>query len=319
MRSEHPYPGLRPFRRDETDIFFGREEQTDELLTRLEHSSFLAVVGPSGCGKSSLVKAGMIAGLETGFMASAGARWRMAEMRPGNHPLRRLAAALTEETALREERGHDPDDVAFLLATLRRGPLGLAEVLRETPLPPHTNLLVLVDQFEEIFRYQREGDAEEAGAFVKLLLETARQEDLPVYVVLTMRSDFLGRCALFRDLPEAMNDSQYLTPRLTREQRQASIVGPARVFGGNVDPALVNHILNEVSADPDQLPIMQHLMMRMWSLAGGDGGAHGPTLTLDHYEKAGGLKHALSQHANEAFNELDPKPTFRGGRSRRRR
>jgi len=102
---------------------------------------------------------------------------------------------------------------------LRRGPLGVVEALQGTPLPADTNLLILVDQFEEIFRFEREGGRDEADAFVSLLLETARQRG-PVYVVITMRSDFFGDCAIFEGLPEALNESQYLTPRLTREQRR---------------------------------------------------------------------------------------------------
>ena len=77
--SDTPYPGLRPFRADEADIFFGRERQTDDLLARLAAHRFLAVVGPSGCGKSSLVAAGMMPALATGFMATAGAHWRVAK------------------------------------------------------------------------------------------------------------------------------------------------------------------------------------------------------------------------------------------------
>lgn len=105
MSSYLPYPGLRPFRRDETDIFFGREEQTDQLLEKLVHSRFIAVVGPSGCGKSSLVKAGMIAALEAGFMVNAGSDWRVAEMRPGDHPLKNLADAMMKKSVLGTEIG----------------------------------------------------------------------------------------------------------------------------------------------------------------------------------------------------------------------
>lgn len=308
MNGALPYPGLRPFRRDETDIFFGREEQTDQLLKILGHRRFLAVIGPSGCGKSSLVRAGMIGGLESGLMAHVGVRWRVAEMRPGTEPMRKLAHALLAERALGEERAGDADAVAFLHATLRRGPLGLVEVLRETPLSAGTNLLLLVDQFEEIFRLNRNHGRDEADAFVALLLATAAQREAPVYVVLTMRSDFLGDCALFAGLPEAMNASQYLTPRLTREQRRAAIVGPARVFDGDVAPDLVNHLLNAMGSDPDQLPLMQHLLMRMWTqpLADGHAANGGPTLTLADYEAAGGLDDALSRHADKAYAELDP-------------
>src|ERR1019366_1426530 len=117
---------------------------------------------------------------------------------------------------------------------------GVVEVLRETPLPEATSLLILVDQFEEIFRFHRLFRTEEANAFVSLLLESAAQREVPIYVVITMRSDYLGDCAAFQGLPEVLNQSQYLTPRLTRDQRRDAIVCPARVFGGDVEPGLLN-------------------------------------------------------------------------------
>lgn len=300
--SDFPYPGLRPFHRDEVDIFFGRDEQIDQLLTRLGRQRFLAVVGPSGCGKSSLVQAGLLNALETGFLASAGSRWRMAVLRPGNQPLRNLARALLAQEALGPERGGDENSEAFLLATLRRGPLGLVEFRREVALPPNTNLLVLVDQFEEIFRYRQQHDINEADAFVALLLASAAQSELPLYVAITLRSDFLGDCILFAGLPETLNDSQFLTPRLTREQLQEAIIGPARVFGGEVEPALVNRLLNDMGADPDQLPLMQHALMRLWNRANRPSSM---TLTVQDYETIGGLKEALSRHADETYELLD--------------
>ena len=316
--STSPYPGLRAFRPDESDIFFGREEQTDRLLERLQRSHFLAVVGASGCGKSSLVRAGMIAALETGFMADAGSRWRIAEMRPGDRPISRLARALSKSQALGSERAVSTEGAVFLEAALRRGPLGLSEMLQETPLPAQTNLLLLVDQFEEIFRFREKGDMDEADAFVALLLATSQQKEAQVYVVITMRSDFLGDCTLFQGLPEAINESQYLTPRLTREQCRAAIVGPAKVCGGDLEPALVNRLVNDFGPDPDQLPLLQHALMRMWtrvtervSVTGED--ANGTLLvvrsgrvmlTVRDYDALGGLSRALSDHADEVLNEL---------------
>jgi energy-coupling factor transporter ATP-binding protein EcfA2 len=314
-RATAPYPGLRPFRDDEAEIFFGREEQTDQLLEKLQHSHFIAVVGPSGCGKSSLVRAGLIAALETGFLTDAGTTWRIAEMRPGDRPLTRLAYALLAPPALGPERGTDDSETAIVHAMLRRGPLGLIEILRETRLPPNTNLLLLVDQFEEIFRFREQGNADEADAFVALLLASSAQREMPVYVVITMRSDFLGDCALFAGLPEAINDGQYLTPRLSRDQIRAAITGPARVFGGDVEPALVNRLLNEVGPDPDQLPLLQHALMRMWARVkerdahAGSAGPNGEALpsavvTMADYEAVGALSEALSSHADQVFNGL---------------
>ena len=306
-----PYPGLRPFRAEEADIYFGRETQTDALLDRLGRTRLLAVVGPSGCGKSSLVRAGMIASLQTGFMAAAGADWRIADLRPGDRPMARLARALRPFASPAEATEMAQAGALPLIeAALRRGPLGLVEWLRDVGLPPATNLLLLVDQFEEIFRYREKGDRDEADAFVALLLASAAQRELPIYIVITMRSDFLGDCALFGGLPEAINDSQYLTPRLTREQCRLAITGPAKVFGGAVDPALVNRLLNDFGPDPDQLPLLQHALMRMWDRASQRPrtAAQGDMVTIGiaDYEDTGGLTRAMSDHADEVLAELSP-------------
>src|SRR6266446_7034004 len=119
-----PYPGLRPFRQEETDIFFGREEHTDQLLERLADHRFLAVTGLSGCGKSSLVRAGLIPALNRGFVAEAGHRWRVAEIRPGRAPFARLASGLLHPPALAPERAGIAGGADFLEETLRRGPMG---------------------------------------------------------------------------------------------------------------------------------------------------------------------------------------------------
>ncbi len=311
--SDIPYPGLRPFKRDESDIFFGREEQTDQLLEKLSQTRFISVVGLSGCGKSSLVRAGMFAALETGYLSNAGAQWRMAAMRPGNQPLYNLAKTLLEKVVLPRDNKDEADVERLSGVIASHGPLGLVEVLRETPLPEKTNLLLLVDQFEEIFRYYREENLDEAEAFVDLLLTSAEQREVPIYVVITMRSDFIGNCALFHDLPEMLNSGQFLIPRLTREQQRMAAVGPAKVFGGDIEPRLVNRLLEEMGNDPDQLPLLQHCLMRMWFRARTQAGErneseqNGINMTLEDYETTGGLKDALSNHAEEAFAELDQK------------
>jgi hypothetical protein len=313
--SARPYPGLRSFESHEADIFFGREAQVDQILAKLAERWFLALVGTSGCGKSSLSKAGLIPALGMGLIAEAGHRWRVATLKPGESPLHNLAHALLQPGVLgpapeRDDLRPDSDLLDFVGAGLRRGPLGLVEVLSDalTPgagpaLPPGHNLMLLVDQFEEIFRYRRVGDSKEADAFVALLLATVRQTDVPVYVVVTMRSDYLGDCAVFEGLPEMLNESQFLTPRLTRAQRQEAIEGPARVFGGEVEPALVNRLLNDMTPDPDQLPLMQHVLTRLWAMAEAKTGDGPATLRLKDYRDIGGVERALHLHAEEVFKQ----------------
>ena len=313
-RAANPFPGLRPFETDEYRLFFGREGQSDALLERLERSRFLAVVGTSGSGKSSLVRAGLLPALRGGMMAGAGAGWRVALARPGHDPLGNLARALAEDGVLagagaglqREERE------AVIEAMLRAGSLGLVDATRAARLGDE-KLLVVIDQFEELFRFRAAraaNDDDEASAFVKLLLEAARQRDVPVYVVLTMRSDFLGDCAQFQGLPEAINDGQYLIPRMTRDERRFAIVGPVRVARARMTEPLVNRLLNDVGDNPDQLPILQHALMRTWDEWRRKGPEHarvhaaGAKIDVCCYEAIGGMADALSRHADEAYAEL---------------
>jgi hypothetical protein len=303
----NPFPGLRPFESHEAHLFFGRDGQSDELLRRLRRTRFLAVVGTSGSGKSSLMRAGLLPALHGGMMAKAGASWRVAIMRPGADPIGNLAQALHATQLFPTDAALSNYQTSILRAGLSRSSLGLIETCKQASLPANENLLVVVDQFEELFRFKNEaqktGHGDEAAAFVQLLLEAARQQEIPIYVVLTMRSDFLGDCAQFRDLPEAINEGQYLIPRMTREQRRAAITGPVAVAQGKISDRLVNRLLNDVGDNPDQLPILQHALMRTWDYWQAHRQNNEP-LDLRHYDDVGGMNAALSQHADEAYNEL---------------
>ena len=162
----------------------------------------------------------------------------------------------------------------------------MVEWCSEGHLPNNANLLLLVDQFEELFRYQDYAGREEAEAFANLLLESARNVELPVYVTLTMRSEYLGACALIEGLAEAISAGMFLTPRMTRGQCRAAIVGPATVCGIEIEEGLVNRLLNDLAAfapwddrstldqldrlvrRADQLPLLQYCLNRMWVRAG---------------------------------------------------
>ena len=304
----NPFPGLRPFETHEYELFFGREGQSDALISRLQRANFLAVVGTSGSGKSSLVRAGLLPALRGGMMAGAGSGWRISIMRPGSDPIGNLAIALAHEDVLLNAGGGLPaaEAQAVIEATLRRGALGLVEVARLARLAEHEKLLIVVDQFEELFRFRAARPAstsDDASAFVKLLLEASQQSELSIYVVPTMRSDFLGDCAQFQGLPEAINDGQYLIPRMTRDERRFAITGPVGVTRGKITEPLVNRLMNDVGDNPDQLPILQHALMRTWDYWAVHR-SNGEPIDLKHYEAVGTMADALSKHADEAFNEL---------------
>ena len=308
-----PYPGLRPFHYTESDVFFGREEQTQTLLEKLSAHQFISVVGQSGCGKSSLVRAGVIAQLRR--LSGQDGSWWVGAMRPADAPLQNLARALLSKS-LFEQEGAEPvaedaesREFAAVLACLQRGENGLADLLRENPLPPKTNLLIVVDQFEEMCQTSHGANLDEKQAFIALLLASVRQTEFPVYVMTTMRSEFLGEVALFPGLTEMMNASQFIVPLLNVAQQRRAIIEPAQFAGGEVDAALVERILQEMANEPDQLPLLQHCMMRIWlraqaRISPAQADERRVRLTLEDYTAIGGFKNAISHHADETFWKL---------------
>jgi tetratricopeptide (TPR) repeat protein/energy-coupling factor transporter ATP-binding protein EcfA2 len=301
----NPFVGLRPFESEEAELFFGRTEQTTELLQRLHRTRFLAVVGSSGCGKSSLVRAGLIPQLKAGMLVGDRDRWFIAAMKPGEHPRQHLAAALFSPLPETQTGVQETD---FEESIQTSGIAAVTEILSLALNTADANLLFLVDQFEEIFRFTPENSdpqrKEEAADFVSLMLALSEKRLLPIYVVMTMRSDFLGNCDAFYGLPEALNRSQYLVPRLTRKQRREAIEGPIRLYGQSITPRLVDRVLNDMGEESDQLPVMQHAMLRVW-----DYWQQNPDGSLDliHYEAkpVGTIKHALSLHAEEALEGMN--------------
>ncbi|PCH95772.1 MAG: hypothetical protein COB85_04230, partial [Bacteroidetes bacterium] len=304
----NPFPGLRPFSIDESHLFFGREGQSDEILESLAENRFVAVLGASGSGKSSLMYCGLVPILYGGFLTKAGSRWKMIKTRPGGGPIKNLADAIVDSAKEETDKDQKILNRAITTNLLKSGSLGLVEAIRQQTLTKNENILVMVDQFEELFRFKKSRDdnsaINESEAFIKLLVEAANQSEVPIYIVLTMRSDFIGDCSQFQDLTKLINNSNYLIPKMTRNDFREAIMGPVAVGGGKMEPHLVQQLLNDVGDNPDQLPILQHALMRTWNYWA-DNRNEGESMSIEHYEAIGKMEKALSEHANEAFDELN--------------
>src|SRR5438105_2485123 len=154
----NPFPGLRPFNTNESLLFFGRDGLSDMLLQKLHSNRFVAVVGTSGSGKSSLVRAGLLPALRGGFMPKAGSGWRVAIFRPINNPIKNLAIALSEAQLF--PKGQTNQNSEQIEETLRHSSLGLRELVRQARLSRYENLLIVADQFEELYRFEPSSEFE---------------------------------------------------------------------------------------------------------------------------------------------------------------
>ena len=312
LLSNNPFPGLRSFTVEESHLFFGRENQVDEVLTKLAENRFVTVLGISGSGKSSLIHCGVKPVLYGGFMGKTGSNWSVISSRPGSSPIENLSEAFLVKNPSYSEYTEEENLVnkAIISSILRSGPNGLVELSKQYVRDTGDNILIYIDQFEELFRFKSseliEDSDNEAIAYVNLILEAIRQSKVPIYIAMTMRSDFLGNCSIFQGLTQMVNTSNYLVPQMTREQIQLAVEGPVAVGGGEISKRLVKRLLNDVGDNQDQLPILQHALMRTWNFWAENRDSDEP-IDIRHYNAIGRLSQALSQHADEAYEELSPK------------
>ncbi|MBP9927200.1 MAG: hypothetical protein KBF45_14560, partial [Cyclobacteriaceae bacterium] len=307
----NPFPGLRPFTLDDSHLFFGREGQVDEILLKLYNNRSVTIMGYSGSGKSSLMHCGLIPILYGGFMTDSGPHWKVITTRPGSSPIENLSLAAVD--FLVEEGRINTEDIsihkAIINSVLRNSANGLVELTRYLQSSKSDNVFFLIDQFEELFRYKdsdNEDFTNESIAYVNLLLNAVGQRDVPAYISLSMRSDFIGECASFHGLAQMINTSNYLVPQMTRDQKRLAIEGPVAVGGGRISQRLVKRLLSDIGDNQDQLPILQHALMRTWDYWVANREDSEP-MDIRHYNAIGRIAQALSLHANEAYDELSTK------------
>ena len=314
LSAERPFPGLRPFFFDDREFFFGREHQTFALYRLVEHGRFIAVVGSSGSGKSSLVLAGLRKLLEEESADPGGPSWVCLDMRPGASPISKLAKALARLTA--NERSDESmrrrDRIEW---RLHQSSFSFESALEEAGGLGGRTLLLVIDQFEELFRFglaglsSRRAAAEQASVrdeatqLVQILLDADRRRLKDVRVLITMRSDFIGDCAYFHGLSEAVSATQYLVPNLTRGQLEDAITKPIEKAGGTIESELVERLLNDCGDELDQLPVLQHCLMRLWDRAAVVSEAGPRHLTRQTYADVGRMTEALSRHADEVLGQ----------------
>ncbi len=299
-----PYTGLRSFTEEESLYFKGRDEQIDQICQLLEKNKFLMITGASGEGKSSLVYAGLIPNARAGFFKAKYNNWIVVDFRPERSPLSNLSKSLSDKLGLQEQivstelkRGYSSlidlyKSSDYYIDEKNEGWQTLDENEKLNRKRSAANLLILVDQFEEFFtnpeNYLNGKTSVDAQIVVNLILETSKlslQNDLPVYVATTMRSDYIGQCSSFRGLPEHIGFSQFFVPRLKRKELKQVIEEPAMLSGNRISNRLIERLVYDISEGIDQLPILQHALSQIW-LAADHGNAE---MDLIHYAMVGGM------------------------------
>ena len=289
-----PYKGLNYFDEADADLFIGREILTSKLLERVlsldtndrsNNGRFLAIVGASGSGKSSLARAGLVPALR---WSEASTDWQIHILSPTARPLESLAVSLTTES-------DSVSAAATLMDDFTREPRSLQIfVKRKLGLENGSRLLLVVDQFEELFALCR--SEEERTAFINNLL-TASEVDGPVIVVITLRADFYAHCANYPQLRDALAKNQEYIGAMSSEELRRTIEEPAQRGRWEFEPGLVDLLLHDVGHEPGALPLLSHALLETWQRR------RGRTMTLSGYASSGGVRGAIAETAETVFTD----------------
>lgn len=289
-----PYRGLQVFDVEHFPLFFGREALTEWLLeairpTEKKSHSFLAMVGSSGSGKSSLARAGLLAQLKQGKLPGS-ENWPQVVLTPGIKPLESLAIALCSDPIIGKNQNSGD-----LIDHLYKHESQLHWTCRQAlhGLPENYRVVVLVDQFEELFTLCN--DDIERQAFIDNLLAAATDVTGQTLVVLTLRADFYGKCANYPKLADALSDNQFLITPIDEAGLRELIEFPALRTGCELEGGLVDTLLHDVKNQSGSLPLLEYTLTRLWEQR------KVRVLRLSDYQKMGGLEGGLNQHADKIY------------------
>jgi WD40 repeat protein/DNA-binding winged helix-turn-helix (wHTH) protein len=286
-----PWVGLESFDEKHAEIFYGREDETEILATRLRESKFIALVGASGTGKSSLARAGLVPAIRN--ITADGQRWDVKVFRPSNSPFNRLASVLMEASA----EPASNKEIEDLAERLRESPTSLITHIRSAHAGTASPVLLLIDQFEEVFTSSN-GPVEE-NSFIANIVSLVSSPDPNILVVLTLRTDFLAR--LEKEYPELwhfVSEHLYWVRELSIENLRRAIEEPVQRVGLELDDGLVGEILKDLEGSSAALPLLSHTMAELFMRR------QGRRLTFRAYQEVGRVQGAISHHANAVFERL---------------
>ncbi|UCG24092.1 MAG: hypothetical protein JSW55_18520 [Chloroflexota bacterium] len=296
LTSANPYRGLFSFREEDAPFFFGRESFTDLLMTTVREQSMLAVVGPSGSGKSSVVHAGLLSQLRQQ------GNWLITSFRPGSRPFHALAGALIPHLEPDLSKTDQMVQINKLAEALKNGDLALIDVVNNIlqDQPPETRLPLVGDQFEELYTLVPENELRDH--FMDVLTDAVYEQQYrpaPFFsFILTLRADFMGQALAHRPFADALQETDVILGPMTQGELSRAIVSPANKLAVDFETGLVARILDDVGAEPGNLPLLEFAMAMLWERQ------DSALLTHDAYEAIGRVDGALARHADAVLDEL---------------
>jgi WD40 repeat protein len=319
-----PYRGLLPYGQAHAAVFFGRDRLTADLAGLLAGTGLVVLTGASGAGKTSLLQAGLVPALARGLQVPGSSSWLQVSITPGSHPLTELSARLAQlnghdPEVVRKSLADAPGEAHLLVGAIVRAAAGHQQDDQERgPEVPGlaARLVLIIDQFEEIFADTAEESKQERTAFIDAVCAAATRPagsraEPPALVVIAVRADYWDRCAAYPQLVRAMQQAQLVVGPMTEADLRRVITGPAEASGLRIEPGLADAILADLRSAAEgtagALPFLSQAMLLTWQQRDGD------QLTRQGYEGPGGragasrISGSVEASAETAYDGLTEK------------
>ena len=302
MPEKNNLKGLLPYQEEDHQTFYGREKEVENLLQIIQKNKLITLTGVSGSGKTSLINAGLIPRLKKGFLGQAGKEWSICKFRPGVNPIENMIAALTNSGILKKDYRANTEDFANYKKIIEDDKnLSLSKIYRDSEIYNQRNLLIVVDQLEDIFVFEK--IIKEKNSDDQLLLDiisrTVRFKETSIYFLICLQTEYISELTNYASLQELFSKSQYTIQNIGSSGLKTLIKNNFTSNGIGFDSSAFNHILEKSTQDLSLLPNIQFLLYCLFNKY-----KDKDSVTKEMISEIGGVENVIGNKFENLFQSL---------------